>query len=521
MIAGKNQAHQIDRTRRVPRVPRELLAGLSIRMSDPCCLIEHMYEKRPEQDRANSLAGRRAWESEPARSPAFNSLRHSEASASKLFLEQAKALVEIAGRDIAFQTVGVRGTKEIVIQDAVREEIAVHMRWSFTHTYRRIEEARLILGPLEQTRQALSEGTISISHATAICAGVSKLSHIWDVDPDSREIFEAAARKLDHVGVSSAKSTTVSRTRRAVEKKLEEIDGLYQRRKRQAAASSHDVVVLDQGEGQAILLARMGMIQAQAWMAVINSHAQAASATAVSQGLSCDSEGALRSSALIRVLTGMAGETSNSNPKLRANIDIVIDFAALLGLQESMGLVSSGSRAPLSAPTCEIRDLISRIPDITIRRLVTDPLTNNLLDLGRRRYVPSKALRDFITVRDQFCRFPGCQASARRGHIDHANPWSQGGRTDRGNLGSLCVRHHQLKTHGGWRILESGVDGSATWRTPSGRDYSIPPPELPSTAYSDPLPDPLPDPIPDPRLERRNRPGSYDQREPEIDDPKF
>jgi len=69
-----------------------------------------------------------------------------------LFLEQAKALVEIAGRDIAFQTVGVRGTKEIVIQDAVREEIAVHMRWSFTHTYRRIEEARLILGPLEQTR---------------------------------------------------------------------------------------------------------------------------------------------------------------------------------------------------------------------------------------------------------------------------------------------------------------------------------------------------------------------------------
>jgi len=434
-----------------------------------------------------------------------------------LFLEQAKALVEIAGRDIAFQTVGVRGTKEIVIQDAVREEIAVHMRWSFTHTYRRIEEARLILGPLEQTRQALSEGTISIFHATAICAGVSKLSHIWNVDPTSREIFEAAALKLEHVGVSLAKSTTVSRTRRAVEKKLEEIDGLYQRRKRQAAASSHDVVVLDQGEGQAILLARMGMIQAQACMAVINSHAQAASATAVSQGLSCDSEGALRSSALIRVLTGMAGETSNSNPKLRANIDIVIDFAALLGLQESMGLVSSGSRAPLSAPTCEIRDLISRIPDITIRRLVTDPLTNNLLDLGRRRYVPSKALRDLITVRDQFCRFPGCQASARRGHIDHANPWSQGGRTDRGNLGSLCVRHHQLKTHGGWRILESGVDGSATWRTPSGRDYSIPPPELPSTAYSDPLPDP----IPDPRLERRNRPGSYDQREPEIDDPKF
>ena len=106
----------------------------------------------------------------------------------------------------------------------------------------------------------------------------------------------------------------------------------------------------------------MGMIQAQACMAVINSHAQAASATAVSQGLSCDSEGALRSSALIdRVLTGMAGETSNSNPKLRANIDIVIDFAALLGLQESMGLVSSGSRAPPFGS--HLRDPRSHLPD--------------------------------------------------------------------------------------------------------------------------------------------------------------
>jgi len=157
----------------------------------------------------------------------------------------------------------------------------------------------------------------------------------------------------------------------------------------------------------------------------------------------------------------------------------VIDLALLLGLHESIGLMSSGVRAPVSAPSSEIRDLLAQIPDITIRRMITDPHANHLIDLGRQRYVPSKSLREFITAGDQVCRFPGCERSARGGQIDHSKPWSQGGKTDRRNLGALCVRHPQLKTHAGWCITESAADGSTTWRTPSGRKYSVPPPELP------------------------------------------
>ncbi len=429
----------------------------------------------------------------PLMQEAFDSLTNAEASAGALFLVQANALVDIAGREIAWQSVGVRGPDNVVIQDAAREEIAIHMRWSFAYAHQRIEEARLILGPLQQTRKALREGTITIAHATAICTGVRKLSNIWDCDPESRSVFEKAARKLDEAGVKVAKTSTITRTRRAVEKKLEEIDGLHQRQRRSAASHDHDVVVLDQGEGQALLLARMGLIEAQACMAVISARAKLLSGVDVdptvdnATGLPVKSEpaGVFRSRALISVLTGMSGSQATGSiecdpqPKLRANIDIVIDLASLLGLQESIGLVCTGARAPVPAPTSEIRDLLAQIPDLTIRRMITDPQTNHLIDLGRKRYVPSQALREFITARDQVCRFPGCERSARGGHVDHANPWSQGGETNRDNLGALCVRHHQLKTHGGWRITESAANGSVTWRTPSGRIYSIPPPELP------------------------------------------
>ncbi len=425
--------------------------------------------------------------------------------------------------------VGVRGQENIVIQDAAREEIAVHMRWSFAYAHRRIEEARLILGPLEQTRAVLREGTITIAHATAICTGVRKLSNIWDCAPESRSVFENAARKLDEAGVKVAKTSTVTRTRRAVEKKLEEIDGLHQRQRRSAASHDHDVVVLDQGEGQALLLARMGLIEAQACMAVINTRAKLLSGVGVDPtmdqvtGLPVKTEpaGVFRSRALISVLTGMSGSRASENeasgstdsepqPKLQANIDIVIDLASLLGLQESIGLVCSRNRAPVPAPSSDIRDLLAQIPDITIRRMITDPHTNHLLDLGRKRYVPSKSLREFITARDQVCRFPGCERSARGGQIDHANPWSQGGKTDRENLGALCVRHHQLKTHGGWCITESAAHGSTTWRTPSGRKYSSPPPELPQLPRS-----------PASRRPQAQQPPPHFQPPPQEPDPPF
>jgi hypothetical protein len=113
-------------------------------------------------------------------------------------------------------------------------------------------------------------------------------------------------------------------------------------------------------------------------------------------------------------------------------------------------------------------------PDVavTMRRLVTDPTTGHLLDYGRRVYEVPDRLREFLTARDQACRFPGCPRQASRCQIDHAQAWDDDGATNPANLGALCVRHHQLKTHAGWSITNSHPDGSCTWTSPQGREYT-------------------------------------------------
>ena len=166
---------------------------------------------------------------------------------------------------------------------------------------------------------------------------------------------------------------------------------------------------------------------------------------------------------------------------MRTHVDVVIDLASLLGLDEQPGTICGrgpGGPVPLDAEA--VRALVAADETATMRRLVTDPLTGHLLDRGRSTYAVPAALRDFVVTRDGTCRFPGCHRRAGLAQIDHAIPWDQGGTSDRANLGALCVRHHQLKTHAGWTITASAEDGSATLALPRRtrlrstrrRDYS-------------------------------------------------
>jgi hypothetical protein len=169
---------------------------------------------------------------------------------------------------------------------------------------------------------------------------------------------------------------------------------------------------------------------------------------------------------------------------LRADIDVVITFDALLGLQQiASGADTAVIRGPGGdelVPAAEIRDLLAS--DVTLRRLVTDPLTGHLLDVSPRRYLPGQRLRDFITTRDVRCRQPGCTTRATRTDLDHATPYDHGGDTVRANMGALCRRHHLLKTHEGYTITDSHDNGTCTIHTPTGLTYQHEPvPVIPDT----------------------------------------
>ncbi|WP_308504427.1 DUF222 domain-containing protein, partial [uncultured Actinomyces sp.] len=70
----------------------------------------------------------------------------------------------------------------------------------------------------------------------------------------------------------------------------------------------------------------------------------------------------------------------------------------------------------------------------TWRRLVTDPASGVVIDVGRTRYRPPAGLADLVRARDRACVFPTCQTPAERCDIDHLTAWSQGGTTSLDNL---------------------------------------------------------------------------------------
>ena len=107
----------------------------------------------------------------------------------------------------------------------------------------------------------------------------------------------------------------------------------------------------------------------------------------------------------------------------------------------------------------------------TWRRLVTNPVSEVVLDVGRTRYRPPTGLADLVRARDRACVFPICQIPAERCDIDHLTAWGQGGTTSLDNLATLCEAHHRLKHTPGWALTRDQTSGDLSWHTPDKTVY--------------------------------------------------
>jgi hypothetical protein len=112
----------------------------------------------------------------------------------------------------------------------------------------------------------------------------------------------------------------------------------------------------------------------------------------------------------------------------------------------------------------------------TWRRIVTDPLTGAVLDVGRRRR-HTTALGEHIRTRDKHCVFPGCPRPAEACHLDHTHDHAHGGPTSAANLGALCPRHNLMKVHTTWRLTQPDP-GHFEWTSPTGTTYHVVPEPL-------------------------------------------
>ncbi|EMD27627.1 hypothetical protein C791_1923 [Amycolatopsis azurea DSM 43854] len=156
----------------------------------------------------------------------------------------------------------------------------------------------------------------------------------------------------------------------------------------------------------------------------------------------------------------------------RSEVFLYMDLATYLGLNDDSAELAGHGHIPASLA----REIASGA-DTVLRRIITDPLSGQVLDLGRERYRPTAGQAEFVRVRDRECRRPGCHRVAQACDLDHSVPWQFGGHTDVADLAAFCRRDHRLKDEPGW-IYTLGPDGTLTITTPTGQSYCSTPPPL-------------------------------------------
>lgn len=402
-----------------------------------------------------------------------------------------RAIVAVAGIEATIADGPFGG-----VDESEREDVSSALRLSAGTAQMRIDVARTLVNHLPQTCSALATGEISPAHATVIAKETA--SAIRD------GLSEFAVFSIEERAISYAEFHTPSQVAQQVRTAIakfapETFEEVVERARDSRRVSCYNdidgmstvVAILPAEDAQTVMKAieafivrsdRADSSSAGSRLATKDSRSADASSenSADVYGKSEDARGKgatakdSRSADMKRAdaLTAIAGFALASKLEDVAlhrrpiTINVTIDLPTLLGLSENPGQLAGYGAIPASVA----RALAS---DGKWRRFITDPQTGVLLDYGRQTYEPPQGLIDFLIARDRTCRFPGCRRSAALSDLDHAQSWEDGGTTSLDNLGALCRRHHQLKTHGGWKI-ESRADGSCTWTSPLGKIYQTP-----------------------------------------------
>jgi len=122
--------------------------------------------------------------------------------------------------------------------------------------------------------------------------------------------------------------------------------------------------------------------------------------------------------------------------------------------------------------------------DATWQRVLTEPATGRVLDVGRRQYKTPAALKDHTAANIPTCTGPGCTRPAHLCDMEHAEPFPAGPTNDE-NIHPSCRTHHRAKTHGDWRVIKTRDE--ITWISPRGFRF---------TRQPEPIADPEPEPPP-------------------------
>lgn len=332
------------------------------------------------------------------------------------------------------------------------EEIGCALGLSGPAAQNLLKNAERLCHQLPATLAALSAGRIGPAQATAIAEASYQL-------PD-----EVLAGYETRVLRSAHQQSTVQLKRSAKRAALQLDPASAEHKHRRSVADRH-IRLAPADHGTSWLMALLPAGQAQLLYDRVDAAARLAPAGDVR------TMDQLRADALVNgVLNGIDGNLPTVQGH-RPSINVTVPLSSLTGRSDEPGWLDGYGPIPAGYARQLAHD-----PTGTWRRLVTDPVSGQLLDYGATRYRPPRHLGDHVIARDGECTFPFCTRQARRSDLDHIAAYPAGS-TSAANLHPLHRRHHNAKTEAGWRVSRDAGTGSSRWISPTGRHYRTDPPE--------------------------------------------
>lgn len=402
-------------------------------------------------------------------------------------------------REVALDT--PTGPRAVIFTDEVVDQLAPRLHRSPGSVANDLRVARLLHGPLPGVRASLEAGQITSGHARALCRQAGRMQPAPEGDdPAVWAAFTERCAEFERRLLPIAESSTPGRTESQAARLVARLDADAEHQRRERARTRIGVWAASEGDGLMSLTAILPSIDAARIMAAVNTHAESSAHPATPDAPATPrlSMGQHRVHALLELMGLRSPGATSDHPQgrvahqVRTEIQVVIDAATFLGLNPDAAHLPGWVRVGTEAFSCEgsagpsgavdkdqLLDLLAdpSVPT-TLRRLITDPITGALVDRGSRSYVARADLTAWLIARDGGCRFPGCPARAERCDVDHVEDFADGGPTSVTNTGLLCRRHHNGKTHGGWRIEQPRADGSCVFVSPDGTRHQHRPPPI-------------------------------------------
>jgi hypothetical protein len=153
-------------------------------------------------------------------------------------------------------------------------------------------------------------------------------------------------------------------------------------------------------------------------------------------------------------------------PSPAAQVLITVPVFSLLGHTDEPAILDGYGPIPPSMARRLVADGAT-----SFFRVLVDPRDGAPLEIGRTTYRVTKAMRQWLRLRDAKCSFPNCSNHSLDNDADHILAWAAGGGTGVANLGQPCPKHHRLKHASAWRPVGATRDKPPGWISPSGRHY--------------------------------------------------